>query len=120
MGGIKSAWKEVKPIKFVLILASVFIVDFIIMEILIYFDCLDWWWKSTVVNAKDIYYAITGSLSLNGQEFITVLLIEFIGLTSAVFVFAILWDAVPNIVIKLLGAKGKGQEQENANPCKCD
>lgn len=120
MGGIKSAWKEVKPIKFIAILISVFVMDYIIMDFILRLGYMDWLWKCVVDLCSNTFFAWVRADSANAKDLFVSILNAFIGIISATGILIILWDIVPNIICNLFGVKGKGQGKDNAGSCECN
>lgn len=103
-------FKKAKPIKYLIVLASVFIIDYVIVTLLWKYGYMDWLWTCIVELCAGTSF-IVDSHTLDQQAFLTAVLKAFAGLISGTCILVFLWECVPNMVLTVFG-EDKIREEE--------
>lgn len=103
MRSLMILWKDINPLKLILILACVFAMDFIVVTILFDYGYIDWLWNCFVGLVAKIFFVYVGSPSVDLQVFSCAVLKAFAGLVSGTCILVFLWECVPCVVLKIFG-----------------
>lgn len=115
MDKITKMWKEVQPVKYVITLICVFLIDSIIMQFLWHFGYMDWLWKCFVDLFTGNTFILFGSNTLYHKGFLITVLKAFAGLVSGTGILVVMWDIIPSMVMDVLGVKIEFQKQAHDN-----